>query len=108
MLLMWRSILPEFLEPPRSQLRIAYRVLNVLVAEVHLDRARILAGIRQIEARRVPEHMRMNRELDAGRLCGFHHNVMDGASCHRTATQRREHIRRGIVLFALPGPQGPK
>src|SRR6516225_9139917 len=38
---------PEFLEPPRTQLGIAHRVLNVLVAQIRLQCARVGAPIRQ-------------------------------------------------------------
>ena len=43
------SILPEILEPFRRQLGIAHRVLDVLVAEVVLQRARIDALVRSLK-----------------------------------------------------------
>ena len=38
-------ILPEVFEPAGGQFRVADSVLNVLVAEIELNRARILAGV---------------------------------------------------------------
>src|ERR1700756_504229 len=51
------SIFPEILEARRTQLGVPHGVLNVLVAEVELDRARVLAGVRQVETARVPKHV---------------------------------------------------
>ena len=50
-----RSILPEVFEPVCRQFRIADGVLNVLVAEVELNRARILAGVGEIKPGRVAQ-----------------------------------------------------
>jgi len=56
---------PEFLEPPRTQLGIAHRVLNVLVAQIRLQCARVGAPIRQCiaVAARVAQHVRMHTKL---------------------------------------------
>jgi hypothetical protein len=43
------SVFPEVFESACSQFRIADGVLNVLVAEVELNRARILAGVGEIK-----------------------------------------------------------
>ena len=61
-------VAPEFLEPRRRKLGVPHGVLNVLVPEVALNRARVLARICQIEAGSMPEHVRMNVEFDASRL----------------------------------------
>jgi hypothetical protein len=39
--------------------------------EVELNRARILAGVSQIEAGRMAEHVRMDGKLDAGGFSSF-------------------------------------
>jgi len=43
-------------------------MLNILVTEVQLNRPGVLAGIRQVEASRVAEHVSMHWGLDAGRF----------------------------------------
>ena len=63
-------ISPEIFEPAESQFRIAGSELNVLVAEVQLDRPCILAGVRQIGTRRMAQHVRMNRKFDASGFSG--------------------------------------
>jgi hypothetical protein len=78
-----RLILPEIAEPARRQFGISNRVLNILVSEVLLNRAHVLAGIRQVEARCMAQHVRMYRELDTGGLGGFCHDMMGRAPCHR-------------------------
>jgi len=50
---------PEILEPIRRQLGIAHGVLNVPVAEIGLQGARVVAGICQGEAATVAEHVRV-------------------------------------------------
>jgi hypothetical protein len=68
-------ILPEVREPAGRQFSIAHGVLNVLVAQIKLDRARILASVRQVIAGGVPQHVRMNRKLDARCFRGFGDHV---------------------------------
>src|SRR5262249_16715798 len=101
-----RLILPEIFKSAACQFRISHRVLNVLVAEIKLDRARILSSIRQIKARRMSQHMRVYRKFDSGRLCGLSDNAMNGAPRRRTAAQRREYIWRRVALISLPCAQG--
>ena len=59
-------IAPEILEARRRELRIAHGMLNVLVPEIGLQRARIDAVVRQLVAARMPQHVRVNREVEAG------------------------------------------
>ena len=70
---------PEILEAPWTQLGIPHRVLNVLVAKVKLNRAGVLAGVGQVKAGRVPEHVRVNGEFDAGRFARRCNYKMDCA-----------------------------
>src|SRR5262249_51701662 len=62
------SILPEILEPFRRQLGVAHRVLDVLVAEVVLQRARIDTLIRELVSAGMAQHVRMDRERHLGGL----------------------------------------
>jgi hypothetical protein len=50
---------PEVPEPIRCQLGVAHRVLDVLVAEICLQRAGVVAGVGQGVAAAVPQHVRV-------------------------------------------------
>ena len=78
-------ILPEVLEPAGRQFGIAYRVLNVLVAEIELNRACVVAGIRQVVPGGVAQHVRVNRKSDSRRFRDFGNHAMDRAPRHRAA-----------------------
>jgi hypothetical protein len=56
------SILPKPVKPARGQLGVFDGVLNVPVAEVVLQGARVLPVIRQLEAAGMPQHVGMHRE----------------------------------------------
>jgi len=53
---------PKILEPIRCQLGVARGVLDVAVAQVLLDRPRVLSIVRQFVARGMAQHVRMHRE----------------------------------------------
>ena len=61
----FHSSAPEILEPRRTELGVAHRVLDVLVAHPGLDRPCVMTGIRQGVAASVPEHMGVDREWHA-------------------------------------------
>jgi hypothetical protein len=61
---------PEILEPVRRQFGVPDRVLNVLVAEIGLQRPRILAVVGQLVAARMPQHVRVSFEAEPGHLAG--------------------------------------
>jgi hypothetical protein len=82
-------------------------VLNILVPQVELNCSRVLAGVRQVGPRRVPEHVRMNWELDVSRLARRRDYEMDRANRQRTTTQRRKHVGRHLVLLPFPRAQRP-
>ena len=67
---MYHKLTPEVLEPARRQLGIAHGVLDVPVAEVGLQRARIVALVGQREATSVPQHVRVSLEAEPGSLTG--------------------------------------
>src|SRR4051812_12503907 len=60
------SIVPEFFKTSRRQLGVAHRMLDVAMAEIGLDGARVLTSIGEREAARVPEHVRMHFEFEPG------------------------------------------
>jgi hypothetical protein len=57
---------PEVLEPMRCQLGVAHRMLDVLVTEVRLQRACVVARVRQGIAAAVSQHVWMYRKLHLG------------------------------------------
>jgi hypothetical protein len=66
------SVLLEVLEAVRAQLGVTNCVLDIFVAEVELDRARVLAGIHQVKAGRVPEHVCVQgNSIPAGQRAGI-------------------------------------
>src|SRR5947209_4339779 len=56
------SIFPKTLEPLRRQLGVAHGVLNILVPEIVLHRARVLPIVRQLVAARMSQHVWMDRK----------------------------------------------
>jgi hypothetical protein len=51
------GLVPEVLEPVRRQLGVAHSVLNLLVAEIGLQRARVVAIIGELVPTPVPQLM---------------------------------------------------
>jgi hypothetical protein len=62
------SVLPEIAEPIGSEFSISYRVLDVLVAEVMLQRPGIHSLVGQLESGCMPQHVRMHAERHPGDL----------------------------------------
>jgi len=54
-----RSVLPEALEPVCRELGVSHRVLNVLVPQIVLQRARVLPVVGELEAAGVAQHVRV-------------------------------------------------
>jgi hypothetical protein len=54
---------PEILEPVRRQLSITHRVLNVLVPEIRLQGAGVMAGIGEGETAGVAQHVGVRLEI---------------------------------------------
>ena len=55
------SVLPERIEPVRTQLGIPDGVLNVLMPQIVLDRPSVVPIVGELEACAVPEHVRVDR-----------------------------------------------
>lgn len=81
------SVLPEVFEPVGGEFGIAHGVLSAFVTEIELNSPRVLAGVREIEAGGVPQHMGMGWEVNARRLCGLRDYVMHRATRHKAAPQ---------------------
>jgi hypothetical protein len=59
---------PEVPEPIGRHLGVSHRVLDVLVAEVMLQGARVVAIVCKLEAAGVAQHVRMDRKRHRGGL----------------------------------------
>src|SRR4051812_15478861 len=77
-------IAPEILEPICRQFGVAGGMLNVTVPQIMLDRPRVLPVVGQLVAGGVAQHVRMDRELDAGREAGSTDDL-----AHRIGAERR-------------------
>ena len=58
--------MPEILEPRRRQLSVADGVLNVAVAEISLQRSRVVSLVRQRVPTGVPQHVRVRLKGELG------------------------------------------
>src|SRR6516162_5882786 len=88
---------PEVFEPRRRQLSVADRVLDVLVAQIGLKGAGIVALVGQGESAGVAQHVRMGREVEAGRCAGaFDKPGKAGCGEWRTTFGREDEGRFGI------------
>src|SRR6516162_4276916 len=63
-----QSVLPEASKPVRRQFGVAHGVLDVLVAEVMLQRSRIDPLVCQLEAAGMAQHVRMDAKCHLGGL----------------------------------------
>ena len=92
-------ILPKSRKPFGMQLGITHGVLHVLVAQIMLNRARVVGIVGELKARRMPEHMRMYEE---GKACGLPRPGQELAEVgigHGTFPLRHKHIR---ALWRVP------
>ena len=76
---------PEILEAARRQLGVADGVLNVLVAEVGLQGAGVMAFVRQCVSRRMAQHVRVNAELKPGLHAEPRDHLSKPCRCKRRA-----------------------
>src|SRR5262249_1385283 len=96
------SIFPEILEAFRRQLGVPHRVLDVLVAEVVLQRARIDALVRQLVAASVPQHVWMDGERHLGGLAEAQDQLLEAVRRHRCSPLAHEHIASWPLLALQP------
>src|SRR5262249_48449277 len=80
-----RTVLsPEILEPIRRQLRVAHRVLDILVPKPCLQGPRVMSGISQGIAAGVAQHMRKDGEGHTGAPAEALEQRAEALSRHRT------------------------
>src|SRR5215472_4066804 len=75
-----RLISPKVFETRWRQFRISHRMLNIFVAEVGLQRARVVAPVRQCITARMAQHVRVNYEVEA---CTFANPLNQPINCPR-------------------------
>src|SRR5262245_53584278 len=94
---------PEILEPRRRQLRVPDGVLNVLMAEISLQRPRVVPPVGQCVTAGVPKHVRVGLEgkfrLDP---CPLHHAGEPGGAEGGSALRRKYEGRLGLLLALEP------
>ena len=81
-------------------------MLNILVPEVGLQRARVVALIRQLVAASMAQHVRMGLEAELRLNPGPLDHAGEPGGAERRTTLGREHEWRLRVLLALEPPQG--
>jgi hypothetical protein len=75
------------------------------MAEPCLEGPRIVAGVRQGEAARVPQHVRVDWKRHASALPEALYERVKALGCHRSPALRSEHVR-AQRLFTLKPAQG--
>ena len=78
-------------------------MLDIFVAQVQLNRPGVVALVGEIKARRMPQHVGVNREFYPRMLGRLGNHLVNRPTGDWTSTQRTEQIRTAITLTALPG-----
>ena len=90
------SIFPEVPEAGGRKLGVANGVLDILVAEVVLQSAGIVAVVGELVTAGVAQHVWMDREWHLGGLA----EALDEMMEHRPATLRNEHMSFCRIIAA--------
>jgi len=90
-------VAPEVLEPRRGQLRISNRVLNVAVAEIGLQRARIVPLVGQGITAGVPEHVWVRLEGQLGLPARPLDHAGEASRAERCPAFRGKHVGRSAA-----------
>ena len=100
-------VLPEISKPLGRKFAISNRMLDVLVAEIVLQRASIHTLIGQLKSGRMPQHVGMDWKRHFGGWSKPRHHSAKGNCRHRSAAFAHEDISAGF-LVALETPQSAK
>src|SRR5512147_552264 len=92
------SIPPEVVETIGCEPRVENRVLNILVPQVVLNSTGILTVVGQLEAGRMPEHVRVDRHSEPGSIAGASDHFAERRCGHRRFTFRDKDIRRIWII----------
>ena len=101
-------VVPETLEPGRSELGVSDGVLDIPVPQVGLQAAGIDALVGEMKTARVPQHVRMNQEVDLGCNAQASHQLPESCSRKRCTPLRGENERRLRILIASKSTQRPE
>src|SRR5262249_23708278 len=101
-MVMARSVVPETFEAIRRQLRIAHGAVDRPMAEIMLDRSRILTVIGQLETTAMPEHVRRNFERKAGGLADARDHPLIAMDRKRRLAVGREDVHACRRLASQP------
>ena len=99
---------PEILEPRWRQLSVPYGVLNVLMAEISLQRSCVVASVGERVATGVPEHVRVCLDRQLGSDARSFNHAGEAGRREWSAALRGEHEGRLRLLFALEPAEGPQ
>jgi hypothetical protein len=83
---------PKVLETIYGQFGIADGVLDVFMAEIMLERARILAIVRELVSAGVPEHVWVNPEWHFSGLTEALDEPVETYGAHRPTALRNEYV----------------
>jgi hypothetical protein len=100
-------VLPKVLEPLRRQLGVSNGVLNVLVSQIVLKRARVLMVIGKLEPAGVAQHVRMDWEWHLGSLAEPAHHSPEPDGTHGCPAFAHEQVAPRFLL-SLQSTKRPK
>src|SRR5215472_9687598 len=83
-------VFPPSFKAGRCQLGVAYRVLDVLVAQVGLQAARVVAFVCELVAASVPQHVRVRFDFEPSSLASPADKLLEVAHGHRRAALGHE------------------
>jgi len=89
-----RLISPKVFETRWREFRISHRMLNIFVAEIRLQCARVVAPIRQCITARMAQHVRVHTELELSLDAQPRDHLGEARAGERCAPLRHEHERR--------------
>jgi hypothetical protein len=81
-------------------------VLDVSMAEIHLQGTRVGALVGKLKAAGVSEHVWVGLEAELGLDAGALDHASEACSAEGCSALRREHEGRPRLLLALKAPQG--
>src|SRR5271166_1815622 len=97
-----RLLPPEITEPIGCHLGVAHGVLDILVAEIVLQRSRVVSVVGELVSTGVPQHVGVDTKRHLGGLAEPLDEPMKADWAHGSTTLRNEHIGvRGMLTPQL-------
>src|SRR5689334_7864660 len=91
-------VLPKRLESIDCQLGISHRVLNIPMAEIMLDRPRIVPFICELESAGVTQHVRVYGKVELSALTSASDDLPNRRIRHRSTPLGREDVRAHRII----------